>query len=72
MRISTHANLLQSPFEEVIDVDLTQGMSFKLLAVQITVLLKTIIACKSCVNLRVVRKFLSCALPKTFLIGCLS
>ena len=55
----------------MIDVDLTQGMSFKLLAVQITVLLRTIIACKSCVNLRVVRKFF-CVLPKTFLIGCLS
>lgn len=72
MRISTDANLLQSPFEDVIDVDLTQGMSFKLLAVQITVLLKNIIACKSCVNLRVVRKFFSCVLPKTFLIGSLS
>lgn len=30
MWISTDANLLQSPFEEVIDVDLTQGKSFRL------------------------------------------
>ena len=30
MHISTDANLLQSPFEEVIDVDLIQGKTVKI------------------------------------------
>lgn len=30
MHISTDANLLQSPFEEVVDVDLTQRKTFKI------------------------------------------
>ena len=67
MNISTDASLLQSPFQdEVIDVDLIQGKTFKISYADCYVT-KTTIACQSRVNLRVVRKLLSCVLRRLFI-----
>lgn len=60
MHISTDANLLQSPFGEVIDVDLYQGKTFKNWLHRFPCHSKLQFTCKSCDNLRVAKNLLSC------------
>ena len=59
MHISTDANLLQSPFEEVIDVDLIQGKTVKIGSTD-SYVTQNYKSCKSCDNVRVVKNLLSC------------